>query len=90
MVQHLTAMGMQSTKLYQTKGHPIVYSEYAVNDNLPTLLLYGHYDVQPADPYELRDSDPFSAEVRDGYLYARGVSDDKGQFFVILKLLKPG
>ena len=64
-----------------TPNHPIVYAEKHVSDGAPTVLIYGHYDVQPPDPLELWDTPPFEPTIRDGKLYARGSSDDKGQIF---------
>ncbi|NIP78724.1 MAG: M20/M25/M40 family metallo-hydrolase, partial [Gemmatimonadetes bacterium] len=64
----------------ETEGHPIVRGEYHdADDAAPTVLIYGHYDVQPVEPLDLWDSPPFEPEVRDGRLYARGSVDDKGQ-----------
>ncbi|QGJ72442.1 Acetylornithine deacetylase/Succinyl-diaminopimelate desuccinylase [Planctomycetales bacterium 10988] len=71
-------------ELIPTEGHPIVLAEYHRDDSLPTVLVYGHYDVQPADPLDLWISKPFEPTVRDGNLYARGATDDKGQMFTHL------
>ena len=68
-----------------TEGHPVVYAEKMVSEDVPTVLVYGHYDVQPVDPLELWKSDPFEPEIRDGAIYARGANDDKGQLFMHLK-----
>jgi len=68
-----------------TKGHPIVYAEKIINSNLPTILVYGHYDVQPADPFELWTSPPFEPVIKDGKIYARGACDDKGQMYMHVK-----
>jgi len=84
---HLKACGFK-TKLYPTAGHPEVYAEYMVDPKLPTVLYYGHYDVQPAEPLDLWKSPPFKAEVRGGYIYARGAHDDKGQLFAQVKGLE--
>lgn len=73
------------TTIYPTARHPIVYGEVLTDSRLPTLIIYGHYDVQPPEPYELWDSDPFEPEIRDGYIYARGVSDNKAQLFAHVK-----
>jgi len=70
-----------SAKVSPTPGHPIVHAEKMVSQELPTLLIYGHYDVQPPDPLELWDTPPFEPTIRDGKIYARGASDDKGQVF---------
>lgn len=72
-------------EIYETEGHPIVYAEKMVDSALPTVLVYGHYDVQPADPYELWHSPPFEPELRNGKIYARGASDDKGQMYMHIK-----
>jgi acetylornithine deacetylase/succinyl-diaminopimelate desuccinylase-like protein len=77
--------GADLAEVKETKGWPVVYGEKIIDPNLPTILVYGHYDVQPADPYELWDSPPFEPEVRDGKIYARGADDDKGQMFMHVK-----
>ena len=69
----------------ETAGIPVVYGEKLLSDDLPTILVYGHYDVQPADPQELWKSPPFEPEVRDEKIYGRGADDNKGQFFIQLK-----
>lgn len=75
--------------LHSTKGHPIVLGEWRnAPAGAPTILIYGHYDVQPAEPLELWESPPFEPEVRDGKLYARGAVDDKGQLFLHVKALE--
>ena len=84
----LTSIGMHETTIYETKKHPIVYSRYEVSETKPTILIYGHYDVQPPEPLELWESDPFKASIRGEYLYARGVSDDKGQVFCHIKAIE--
>ncbi len=76
--EHLAALGMQS-EVIATAGHPLVYAETADVPGAPTVLVYGHYDVQPPDPLELWISPPFDPQVREGNLYARGATDDKGQ-----------
>lgn len=85
---HLETIGLESAQIFDTPGHPIIYAEHCHQPNKPTVLFYGHYDVQPADPIELWDSDPFKGVVKDGKLYARGVSDDKGQVFCHLKSIE--
>ena len=80
----LRAMGVPA-ELIETKGHPIVYGERLDAPGRPTLLIYGHYDVQPAEPMEPWNSPPFEPTMRDGNLYARGATDDKGQFYTHLK-----
>ncbi len=67
--------------LYETPGHPVVYAELCPHKDAPTLLIYGHYDVQPAEPLEKWQTQPFEPTVRDGAVYARGATDDKGQLF---------
>ncbi|WP_233095881.1 dipeptidase [Alicyclobacillus sp. SO9] len=78
-------IGFENVSLMPTKGHPVVYGDWLHAEGKPTVLVYGHYDVQPVDPVELWDSAPFEPEIRDGKLYARGASDDKGQVFMHLK-----
>ena len=82
---NLDKIGIENTKLYETKGYPIVYGEKIIDKALPTVLIYGHYDVQPPDPLDLWHSDPFKPEVRNEKIYARGACDDKGQFFMHVK-----
>ncbi|MBU8934443.1 MAG: dipeptidase [candidate division Zixibacteria bacterium] len=84
---HLKGIGFKS-RVVKTAGHPIVYAEYMVDKKLPTVLYYGHYDVQPPEPLELWKSPPFKPEVRAGYIYARGATDDKGQTFAQIKGLE--
>lgn len=81
-------------EIYETEGHPIVYGEYKVADNRPTILFYGHYDVQPPDPLELWDTEPFDPVVRktevhpEGAVFARGACDDKGQLYMQVKAVE--
>ena len=82
---NLEKIGIEKAQLYETKGYPIVYGEKIISNDLPTVLIYGHYDVQPPDPLDLWDSEPFNPEIRDGKIYARGACDDKGQFFMHVK-----
>ena len=82
---NLHKIGINKATLYETEGFPIVYGEKIINEKLPTVLIYGHYDVQPPDPIELWDSPAFTPEIRDGKIYARGACDDKGQFFMHVK-----
>ena len=72
-------------EICETAGYPIVYAEHIIDPNLPTVLVYGHYDVQPADPYELWDSPPFEPVVKNEKIYARGSADDKGQVYMHVK-----
>jgi acetylornithine deacetylase/succinyl-diaminopimelate desuccinylase-like protein len=82
--KYISSLGI-TTELCETKGHPIVYGEYIKSDTLPTVLIYGHYDVQPVEPLELWKSAPFNPTESDGYIVARGATDDKGQFFTHVK-----
>jgi len=81
-------IGMQNVRLIDTPGFPVVYGEWLGAPGAPTILFYGHYDVQPVDPVNLWDSPPFEATVRDGEIYARGAADDKGQVFMHLKAIE--
>ncbi|MEZ6047937.1 MAG: dipeptidase [Planctomycetaceae bacterium] len=74
----LSSAGLE-TKIYETPGHPIVYGSWLKAEGAPTVMVYGHYDVQPADPYDLWKTPPFDPDIRDGHIYARGATDDKGQ-----------
>jgi acetylornithine deacetylase/succinyl-diaminopimelate desuccinylase-like protein len=80
--------GATTATIYPTEGHPIVYAEKIIDPALPTVLVYGHYDVQPADPLELWNSGPFDPVIKDGKIYARGSADDKGQFYMHVKALE--
>lgn len=84
----LRKLGMENVALYPTGGHPVVYGEWLKAEGKPTILIYGHYDVQPVDPLHLWDTEPFDPEIRDGAIYARGASDDKGQVFMHIKALE--
>lgn len=81
----LKAAGADKAELCETAGNPIVYGEKIVNKNLPTVVVYGHYDVQPVDPVELWDSPPFEPVIKDNKIYARGSADDKGQLYMHIK-----
>ncbi|WP_117237306.1 dipeptidase [Thermus sediminis] len=85
--ERLKALGFR-TELHDTPLHPILYAERLVREGAPTVLVYGHYDVQPPDPLELWESPPFSPAVREGRVYARGASDDKGQLFAHVAALE--
>lgn len=85
LAQFLLEAGADTAKVYPTKGHPVVFGEKIIDKNLPNVLVYGHYDVQPVDPIELWKSAPFEPEIRDGAIYARGANDDKGQLFMHVK-----
>ncbi len=86
--EKLVAAGATRCEIFETKGHPIVYGECMVSDELPTVLVYGHYDVQPSDPDELWTSPAFEPVIRDEKIYARGASDDKGQVYMHVKALQ--
>lgn len=81
LAQHLRRIGMRRIRVVPTKGKPVVLAEWLNQPGQPTVLVYGHYDVQPADPLDKWISPPFEPAVRGDYLYARGASDDKGQLF---------
>ncbi len=80
--------GMKNVKLIKTAGNPLVYGEWMGAPGKPTVLIYGHYDVQPVDPLDLWDNPPFEATVKDGKIYARGANDNKGQCFVHIKAVE--
>ncbi|WP_077919381.1 dipeptidase [Spirosoma sp. 209] len=84
----LTAAGLDDAQLHETAGHPIVFAQKLVDPARPTVLVYGHYDVQPADPYELWKTPPFEPTIRNERIYARGACDDKGQFYMHIKALE--
>ena len=81
----LLEAGVDRAEVLPTKGNPVVFAEKRVGDALPTILVYGHYDVMPVEPLELWASDPFEPTIRDGRIYARGANDDKGQSFMHAK-----
>src|SRR5947208_5503732 len=81
-------IGLQNVRLIDTPGNPVVYGDWLGAPGAPTILFYGHYDVQPVDPLELWESPPFTATVRDGEIYARGSADDKGQVFMHFKAVE--
>jgi acetylornithine deacetylase/succinyl-diaminopimelate desuccinylase-like protein len=83
--EKLIAAGADNVEICPTAGYPIVYGEKMIDPKLPTVLVYGHYDVQPADPYELWTSPPFEPVVKDEKIYARGACDDKGQMYMHVK-----
>lgn len=94
LVKHLQEIGLDSVELIATAGHPIVYAQKIFNEALPTVLVYGHYDVQPADPLELWHTPAFEPIVKQtdihpqGAIFARGACDDKGQFFMHVKAIE--
>ena len=81
-------IGLQNVRLIETPGNPVVYGDWLGAPGAPTILFYGHYDVQPVDPLNLWESPPFEATIRDGEIYARGAADDKGQVFMHLKAIE--
>ena len=83
VVQRITAAGMENVRLMETGGHPVVYADWLhAGAGKPTVLIYGHFDVQPAEPFDLWDSPPFEPEVRQGCVWGRGASDDKGGMLI--------
>lgn len=86
---HMDKLGIRNTKIFETKGHPIVYGDYmSAGSDKPLILIYGHYDVQPPDPLDLWTSPPFVPVIKDGKIYGRGTADDKGQIFIHLKAIE--
>lgn len=85
LVELLMEAGADEAAVYQTKGHPVVFGQKIIDPSLKTILVYGHYDVQPAEPLEKWVSDPFEPEIRDEAIYCRGANDDKGQSFMHIK-----
>lgn len=83
--EKLKQAGMSRVEIFQTEGHPIVYGEWLGAPGKPTVLVYGHYDVQPVDPIDLWESPPFEPTIKNGKIYARGATDDKGQVFMHFK-----
>jgi acetylornithine deacetylase/succinyl-diaminopimelate desuccinylase-like protein len=88
LAKHLRRIGMQRVRVTSTRGHPLVYGEWIDDPRRPTVIIYGHYDVQPADPLDQWRSPPFAPLVRENNIYGRGASDDKGQLFAHLKALE--
>ena len=86
--KRMVEAGLDKVEICPTAGHPIVYGEKIVDPAKPTVLVYGHYDVQPADPLELWTSGPFDPVIKDGMIYARGSADDKGQFYMHVKAVE--
>lgn len=86
--QRLREAGATTAAVYETDGHPVVYGEKIIDPSKPTVLVYGHYDVQPPDPLKLWNSGPFEPVIKDGKIYARGSADDKGQFYMHVKALE--
>ena len=89
IADEMSRVGLENVRLIETPGNPVVYGDWLrAGPAAPTILFYGHYDVQPVDPVDLWESPPFEATVRDGEIYARGASDDKGQIFMHLKAIE--
>ncbi len=86
--KELNRIGMDGVEVVPTKGHPIVYGEKMIDASFPTILIYGHYDVQPPDPLDLWNSPPFEPVIKDDKIYARGACDDKGQMYMHVKALE--
>ena len=87
LANQLKTAGLKNIQVTPTKGHPIVYADWCHQPDRPTVLIYGHYDVQPPEPLELWDNPPFEPTIKDNALYARGVADDKGQLFCHIKAI---
>src|SRR5262245_64244021 len=86
--EEMKRVGLENVRLIETPGNPVVYGDWLHAAGAPTILFYGHYDVQPVDPLNLWESPPFDATVRDGEIYARGSADDKGQVFMHFKAIE--
>lgn len=84
----LKKIGMEHVEIIQAKGHPIIYADWIHQENAPTVLVYGHYDVQPVDPIDLWVTPPFEPAIRDEKIFARGATDDKGQMFLHIKAVE--
>ena len=88
VADQLTAIGLKKIRLIKSAGHPLVYGEWLEAPEKPTVLIYGHYDVQPVDPINEWESKPFEPTVRNDNIYARGAVDDKGQMLGLVKALE--
>jgi acetylornithine deacetylase/succinyl-diaminopimelate desuccinylase-like protein len=88
VVSLLNKAGFENIQIFNKEGAPIVFAELIVDKNLPTVLMYGHYDVQPPDPLELWETEPFCPTIKNNKIYARGASDDKGQFLTHIKAVE--
>src|SRR3982751_5853808 len=86
--KRLLDSGADKAEVMETDGHPVVYGEKLIDPSKPTVLVYGHYDVQPPDPLELWNSGPFEPVIKEGKVFARGSADDKGQFYMHVKALE--
>ncbi len=85
LAENMKSIGIEHVEVIETDGHPIVFADHHTGDDKPTVLVYGHYDVQPPDPIDLWDTPPFEPKRENGTLYARGACDDKGQMFMHVK-----
>ncbi|RED56617.1 dipeptidase [Cohnella lupini] len=88
LLNNLIESGFENAHIHQTNGHPIITADYLHAPGKPTVLVYGHYDVQPVDPLHLWITPPFEPDIRDGKIYARGATDDKGQMFLHIKAIE--
>lgn len=88
LAESMKKVGLENVSIDETKGHPVVYADWLHAEGKPTILVYGHYDVQPVDPLNLWESQPFDPQVRDNKLFARGASDDKGQVYMHVKAIE--
>ena len=88
VVDSLRTAGLENVEIIPTGNHPLVYADWLHAPGKPTVLCYGHYDVQPADPLELWSTPPFEPSVRDGSIYGRGTADDKGQMYMHVKAVE--
>ncbi|WP_391207250.1 dipeptidase [Psychrobacillus sp. L4] len=88
LADSLSKAGLENVIVDKTSGHPVVYADWLHAEGKPTMLIYGHYDVQPVDPLNLWETEPFDPQIRDNKLYARGASDDKGQVFMHVKAIE--
>lgn len=88
VAQALRDVDVDNVQIFDTELHPVVYGDIMVDPSRPTVLVYGHYDVQPPDPLDLWETGPFEPEIRDGNIYARGACDDKGQMYMHIKAIE--
>ncbi|MFC7682012.1 dipeptidase [Paenibacillus sp. GCM10028914] len=88
LADKLVKAGLEHVEIHQTAGHPIITADYLHAEGKPTVLIYGHYDVQPVDPLHLWETPPFEPSIRNGKLYARGATDDKGQLYLHVKAVE--
>ncbi|KIL43365.1 hypothetical protein KP77_30710 [Jeotgalibacillus alimentarius] len=88
IAENLRKIGMENVQMIQTAGHPVVYGDWLHAEGAPTVLVYGHYDVQPVDPLHLWETEPFKPAIRDNKIFARGATDDKGQSFMHVKAVE--